>query len=239
MCCTGAAIRQGLLLGSESQACRGGRVGCCRLVRTAACVMDVIQACDPSFHATQAGTSGQLGNSLNSNQVSPVPVSGGHAFSAISAGGTHTCAIKLDSTTYCFGSSPANGLSLGSNVPRQIPGGHAFVVLSAGAATTCGLDSAGSVWCFGTRHSSSWVCAIGTAPVQHKPHQPSLVLPMPQERVTSLPLHRSSSLEGIRSWPSGRQTPHPCAPSLPARQAQVSGSDLGMLCLFDASPAIH
>lgn len=127
-----------------------GQVGCCRLVRTAAIVMDVIQACDPSFHVTQAGTSGQLGNSLNSNQVSPVPVSGGHAFSAISAGGTHTCAIKLDSTTYCFGSSPANGLSLGTNVPRQIPGGKVFVALSAGTVTTCGLDSAGSVWCFGT-----------------------------------------------------------------------------------------
>ncbi|PRW57024.1 Serine threonine- kinase CTR1 [Chlorella sorokiniana] len=109
---------------------------------------------------SNAGALGQLGNSLNSNQVAPVPVSGGHAFSAISAGGTHTCAIKLDSTTYCFGSSPANGLDSGTNVPRQIAGGHAFVALSAGASTTCGLDSAGSVWCFGEGFQPA------TAPVQ-------------------------------------------------------------------------
>lgn len=100
----------------------------------------------------QAGTQGQLGNSLNTNQVAPVPVSGGHAFSAISAGGSHSCAIKLDSTTYCFGSSPGNGFSGAVNTPRQISGGHAFVALSTGGATTCGLDSAGSIWCFGKGH---------------------------------------------------------------------------------------
>lgn len=117
-----------------------------RLCATACQLHSLCNSTHSTPHAWQAGALGQLGNSLNSNQVAPVPVSGGHAFSAISSGGTHTCAIKLDSTTYCWGSSPANGLSQGVNVPRQVAGGHAFAALSTG---TCGLESSGSMWCFG------------------------------------------------------------------------------------------
>ncbi|KAI7844168.1 hypothetical protein COHA_002303 [Chlorella ohadii] len=95
------------------------------------------------------GAGGELGNGGDSDQRSPVPVSGDGAFSASTGGWLHSCAITLDNETVCWGSSPGNGFNTDSYNPVAVAPGHAFVSLTAGVFHTCGLDASGAIWCFG------------------------------------------------------------------------------------------
>lgn len=99
------------------------------------------------------GAGGELGNGGDSDQRSPVPVSGNAAFSATTGGWLHSCALKLDNTTLCWGSSPGNGFNTDSYNPVPVAAGHSFLALTAGVFHTCGLDASGAIWCFGAQSS--------------------------------------------------------------------------------------
>jgi alpha-tubulin suppressor-like RCC1 family protein len=104
-------------------------------------------------------TFGQLGNGpgLTADQYLPTPVimPGGVTFTAISAGGQHTCALGSDNQTYCWGSDASGQLGNGDGLtanqdspsPVQSPG-TAFVIISAGNQHTCGITS-GAAFCWG------------------------------------------------------------------------------------------
>jgi alpha-tubulin suppressor-like RCC1 family protein len=84
----------------------------------------------------------------------------GPAFTAISAGGAHTCAIDTSSAIWCWGWNGSHQLARFksitpfSDVPIQISTNTSNQVLraraiSAGDEHTCALDMSGAAWCWG------------------------------------------------------------------------------------------
>ncbi len=96
---------------------------------------------------------GQLGDDRSVNSTTPIPVAGGRAYSAISAGGDHTCAISAGQA-FCWGLNDQGQLGNGtiggySTVPVAVVDGNSFTAISAGGNHTCALTSAGQVMCWG------------------------------------------------------------------------------------------
>lgn len=102
-------------------------------------------------------TNGQLGNGTTTGSaVSEVDTTGvlnGLNIRSISAGGSHTCVIASNNSTYCWGLN-ANG-QLGNNsttqstIPVLVSGGYNFTSISAGGNHTCGRLASGAVYCWG------------------------------------------------------------------------------------------
>jgi alpha-tubulin suppressor-like RCC1 family protein len=81
-------------------------------------------------------------------------------WSAVSAGGEHTCAIAaLDGAGYCWGSNSQGQLGLGfdatalsqTSVPRLIATSHKFTELKTGALHSCGREGFQTLLCWGAR----------------------------------------------------------------------------------------
>lgn len=72
---------------------------------------------------------------------------------AVSAGGTHSCAIAPIGTLYCFGENGFGQIGDGSAqtqlLPARVPFDGVITSVSAGARHTCAIDLAGQVWCWG------------------------------------------------------------------------------------------
>jgi len=85
--------------------------------------------------------------------TTPVQVAGGGGFTALSAGGNHTCALTQSGATYCWGWNAYGQLGIGStmdsSVPTAVTGGLLFVAISAGENHTCGLTQSGGAYCWG------------------------------------------------------------------------------------------
>jgi len=108
------------------------------------------------------GFSGQLGNGdqtficqavQEACNTLPEAVLGGLAFSTITAGDEHTCALLQDGTAYCWGDDRFGQLGDSAWTPRsdpaQVVGGHAFTTIAAGARHSCALDALGAAYCWG------------------------------------------------------------------------------------------
>lgn len=103
---------------------------------------------------------------------SPVAVAGGLAFTTITAGAAHSCALTATGEAWCWGEDDEGQLGVGGTspcgpgipdarttdaplrcirlTPTRVAGAHVFVALSAGAQHTCALDDDGAAWCWGT-----------------------------------------------------------------------------------------
>ena len=97
------------------------------------------------------GGYGSLGDSTQHDTSSPVPVSGGFKFTALSAGEFYTCAVALAGSAYCWGDN-GFGFGVSSLTPVAVPGGLLFASVSAGGSHTCGLTSAGAAYCWGSNY---------------------------------------------------------------------------------------
>lgn len=91
----------------------------------------------------------------------PVPVVRGLTFTALSAGGSHACALTADQLAYCWGSNGSGQLGDGTTADRFAPvavaGGLRFATVNAGftswggrAGLSCGTTINGEVYCWGT-----------------------------------------------------------------------------------------
>lgn len=104
-------------------------------------------------------SAGQAGNDTAEYIVKPArvydPDDGPVTFTAISAGGTHACALATDGTAYCWGwnlyGQVGNGDEEKKAQPRPAPvyGGLRFVSIDAGDLHTCGVTSSGDAYCWG------------------------------------------------------------------------------------------
>lgn len=109
---------------------------------------------------------GQTGAGGRVRESSVVEVSppAGLTFSAISAGGYHSCALADDGSVWCWGSNTSGQLGDGSSGNRSrsrrlhptavsLPAGTVLTEISAGGVGTgdhtCALTSEGSAWCWG------------------------------------------------------------------------------------------
>jgi len=99
------------------------------------------------------------------------PAPGGWA--SIAADGNHNCAIRLNSTLWCWGANEVGQLGIGNqtsqNRPRQVttpaPGG--WVSVSAGGDDTCARRTGGTLWCWGNNFEGQ--LGIGSHTNQDRP----------------------------------------------------------------------
>lgn len=101
---------------------------------------------------------GQLGDNsagVGTNKSSPVQAAGFNSnWCQISAGNTHTAAIKKDNTAWTWGNNSSGQLGNNSVLPRSSPGttaggGTTWCQISAGNCHTAAVKTDGTVWNWG------------------------------------------------------------------------------------------
>lgn len=95
----------------------------------------------------------------SADRSEPVEVSPGTAFSDVSAGQGHTCAIAIDGTLSCWGRNTGGELGLGPGMPVQLRmptqvRGDRFRSVVAGQSHTCAIRVDGDVFCWGQDHDA-------------------------------------------------------------------------------------
>jgi len=114
-------------------------------------------ALDSDDHAWCWGTSdgdGLLGTGKKKDQSQePQRVVGDRAFTQISAGGWHVCALDSARRAWCWGSGTGGQLGVPSEEvfaePTAVVGDHVFTQISAVALHTCAVDQQGYLFCWG------------------------------------------------------------------------------------------
>jgi alpha-tubulin suppressor-like RCC1 family protein len=91
------------------------------------------------------------------------PVVGGQRFSAIGAGGLHTCAIETGTAAaWCWGANEHGQLGIGAvdhvsgaalrgvnPAPRRVAGDSRFTLIAVGVDHSCGVTDRGAILCWG------------------------------------------------------------------------------------------
>jgi len=112
-------------------------------------------------------SAGQVGNgsATNTPVQSPMKISSA-AWNSVSAGGSHTCAIRADGLLGCWGSDSQGQLGNGSGGDRSAPTRTTNVSdwkrVSAGENHTCAYRGAGTLYCWGSNDSRQSVEGSGT-----------------------------------------------------------------------------
>ena len=102
------------------------------------------------------GTNGRLGNAVTTNASTPVTTfAGGTNWKQVSAGGSHTAAIKTDGTLWTWGQGASGqlGNAQTTNIPTPITtfaGGTNWKQVSAGDDHTAAIKTDGTLWTWGS-----------------------------------------------------------------------------------------
>jgi alpha-tubulin suppressor-like RCC1 family protein len=106
-----------------------------------------------------ANGSGELGNGTTSVSRTPTTVAGGGGSvtaRAVAAGGSHTCALRANSTISCWGHNFVGQLGDGTTTDRSSPvsvsGLTNAVAIVAGGFHTCAILAAGTARCWGANN---------------------------------------------------------------------------------------
>lgn len=86
-------------------------------------------------------------------QSTPAAVVGGLLFTAVEAGGTHSCALTTAGKAYCWGHGAngqlGNGDVANSAVPVAVSGARTFASISVGGFHSCAIHLHGRAYCWG------------------------------------------------------------------------------------------
>jgi hypothetical protein len=96
---------------------------------------------------------GQIGNGKSGGrQLSPTSLKDQAGFTAITAGGTVTCALRADASASCWGSAGSilggSGSAGASKVPTPALSGTTLKAISVGQARGCGVQADGTTICW-------------------------------------------------------------------------------------------
>lgn len=96
---------------------------------------------------------GQLGTGSTTGATSPILVTGGLSWKALSGGYRHTCGLTTAAALYCWGGNEFGQLGDGTTSERHTPvavmAGTAFQSVSAGETSSCAVTTAGVAYCWG------------------------------------------------------------------------------------------
>jgi alpha-tubulin suppressor-like RCC1 family protein len=80
-------------------------------------------------------------------------------FNQVSAGGTHTCAVRTNGVVYCWGEGRLGALGRGDTVssviPQPIASDERFEQVSAGSWRSCAVAVNAELWCWGAEWEGS------------------------------------------------------------------------------------
>ncbi len=121
------------------------------------------------------GTTGDAGSGNTANLWIPIPtlVTGGVRFTAVSAGGAHSCGLTAAGAVYCWGYNAWGQLGDGTGTVRSSPvlvtTNVRFAAVSAGYYHTCALTAEGAAYCWGWNPSGQLGDGTGTDRTQPVP----------------------------------------------------------------------
>jgi alpha-tubulin suppressor-like RCC1 family protein len=98
----------------------------------------------------------------------PVPVAGGHAFTALSAG-TFTCGVELTGS-FCWGPMPVESSNAPVAIRSEGSTGRAFIGIDVGSEHACGVTDESLAYCWGSDYQG----VLGDGPAEGGPG-PTLV----------------------------------------------------------------
>ena len=115
---------------------------------------------------------GQVGNGTPGGVVDiPTAIGGTLRFREISAGDTHTCALRGNGEAYCWGAGAiGTGTAGPASVPTRVATDHRFATISAGELRTCASTAGGATFCWGERFTAG-----GSPPDPHFPTRIPLI----------------------------------------------------------------
>lgn len=110
-----------------------------------------------------------LGASVAACSLSAEPLQAGGTWQRVSTGSFHTCAVRSDTTLWCWGRGEygrlGTELGLSTSTPQQIVG--EWQEVAAGSTHTCALDLLGALFCWGD--NSGGQLGVTTVAATHLP----------------------------------------------------------------------
>jgi alpha-tubulin suppressor-like RCC1 family protein len=108
----------------------------------------------------------------------PTPVVGGHVFTSLVAGATHSCGLDGSGQAWCWGTNGFGELGTGTVdamvhfTPLAVTGGHTFTAIGTGYGHSCGQVAGGELYCWGLNTEGQ----LGIGALDALPHpNPALV----------------------------------------------------------------
>ncbi|HEX6630569.1 MAG TPA: hypothetical protein VF048_05740 [Gemmatimonadaceae bacterium] len=127
-------------------------------------------AADGRAYCWGANDQGQVGDGSTTTRATPVAVSSGSTrFTALAAGGVHTCGLTAAGAVLCWGSNQYGQLGDGTPATTRLtpvavaaPTGVQFASLTAGQWTTCAITPGADVYCWGAKGTQTVVVPDAT-----------------------------------------------------------------------------
>jgi alpha-tubulin suppressor-like RCC1 family protein len=121
---------------------------------------------DGAAYCWGRGDHGELGTAVPGDADQPTARTGyARSYRSLTLGQHHTCGLRLDGITECWGWNSAGQLGLGHTIglglPEAIGSSFGFQSVSAGDEHTCGVTTTGSAYCWGRGDSGQ----LGTGDV--------------------------------------------------------------------------
>lgn len=111
---------------------------------------------------------GSVGGTFSSPQSVTVP--SGTGWSSLGLGGDHSCAIRTDSSLYCWGRNDYGQLGDGGTTDQSSPehiGTATWTAVSGGYLYTCGIQTGSALYCWGENDMGQ--LGLGVVAEQHTP----------------------------------------------------------------------